>query len=123
MRFKVDENLPVETADLLRKQQWDALTVPEQQMAGQLDEKIAEVCKKETRALITLDLDFSNIRHYPPEEYQGIIVLRPTLQSIPALLRLIAAVIDLLSKESLACHLWIVDDHQIRIRGESSKTE
>jgi len=30
MRFKIDENLPIELADLLRDAGFDAMTVPEQ---------------------------------------------------------------------------------------------
>lgn len=40
MRFKVDENLPVEAADLLRQHAHDALTV-NQQLNGQPDARIA----------------------------------------------------------------------------------
>jgi len=34
MRFKVDENLPEELAQLLRNAGWDATTVVEQQLGG-----------------------------------------------------------------------------------------
>lgn len=30
----------------------------------------------ERRVLVTLDMDFSNILHYPPGDYAGVIVLR-----------------------------------------------
>jgi hypothetical protein len=34
-------------------------------------------CKREGRILLTLDLDLSDIRAYLPEEFPGILVLRP----------------------------------------------
>ena len=34
MRFKTDENLPIELTELLRQHQHDALSVQDQQMAG-----------------------------------------------------------------------------------------
>ena len=37
--------------------------------AGRPDNDIASVCKREGRALITLDLDFGDIRRYPPADY------------------------------------------------------
>jgi predicted nuclease of predicted toxin-antitoxin system len=117
MRFKTDENLPVEVAELLRQSQHDARTVPEQQMAGQTDVQVAQVCRSESRALVTLDLDFSDIRHYPPEDYNGIIVLRPAVQNRSSLIRLINQVQALLAQEPLHGRLWIVDDHRVRIRG------
>ncbi|MEX0701821.1 MAG: DUF5615 family PIN-like protein [Planctomycetales bacterium] len=117
MKFNTDENLPVEIAALLRQNGHDALTVSDQQLSGQPDVRVAVVCQAEDRALVTLDLDFSDIRHYPPEDYSGIIVLRPALQNITRLLRLMNQVIPLLRQESLDGSLWIVDDYQIRIRG------
>ena len=117
MRFKVDENLPVEIADVLRQQHYDAMTILEQQMAGQRDEIVAQVCQQEYRVLITLDLDFSDIRCYPPENYAGIIVLRPANQGMNAALRLMQRILPLLGQEPLAGLLWVVDEHRVRIRG------
>lgn len=85
-------------------------------MGGSIDPDVAEVCRKEARALVTLDLEFSDIRAYPPEDYHGIIVFRPAIQSITALLRLASRRLTLLEQEPLVGHLWIVKDHQVRIR-------
>ena len=116
MRFKTDEHLPVEIKELLTQHQHDAVTVPDEDMAGAVDPDVAHICQKEARALVTLDLDFSDIRAYPPEEYQGIIVFRPALQCITTLVRLTARMIPLVDQEPLIGHLWIVEDHQVRIR-------
>jgi hypothetical protein len=66
MRFKIDENLPVEAAQLLNAAGHEAATIHDQHMVGQPDPNVASVCLDETRALVTLDLDFSDIRTYPP---------------------------------------------------------
>jgi hypothetical protein len=68
---------------------------------------------------VTLDLDFSDIRSYAPEDYFGIIVLRPVLQTISSIVRLTSSAIDLLATEPLVGQLWIVDEHQVRIRSGS----
>jgi predicted nuclease of predicted toxin-antitoxin system len=44
MVFKVDENLPVEIADLLRQAGYDAVTVFDQHLEGSTDSDIASVC-------------------------------------------------------------------------------
>jgi predicted nuclease of predicted toxin-antitoxin system len=116
MRFKIDEHLPLEIKDLLGQQQHDAVTVVEEGMGGRVDPDVAQVCQKETRALLTLDLDFSDIRAYPPEDYHGIVVFRPAIQSITTLLRLTARLLMVLEQEALEGRLWIVEDHQVRIR-------
>ncbi len=123
MRFKVDENLPAQVAELLRDHQYDAMTVIEQRLAGQPDPHIASICQTEQRALITLDLDFADIRRYPPADYAGLIVLRPTRQSIPAVLTLLQRLLHLLPHEVLAGTLWIVDERRVRIRGGELSSE
>src|SRR4030095_7452144 len=114
MRFKIDEHLPVEIKELFTHHQHDAVTFPEEGMAGAADSEVARACQKEARAFVTLDLDFSDIRAYPPEDYQGIIVFRPALQSITTLVRLSTRIIALLNQEPLIGHLWIVEDQQAR---------
>ena len=58
MRFKIDENLPVEAALSLRNAGHDVLTIHDQQMVGDPDPQVAVVCKSEQREIISLDLDF-----------------------------------------------------------------
>jgi predicted nuclease of predicted toxin-antitoxin system len=120
MNFKTDENLPVEVADLIRQHGHGALGVIDQRLAGHPDVDVARVCKAEQRALVTLDLDFSDIRAYPPEDYPGIIVLRPALQTITPILRLTERALLLLDSQPLVGHLWIVDETRVRIRGSGT---
>jgi predicted nuclease of predicted toxin-antitoxin system len=116
MQFKVDENLHADVADLLRQHGHDALTVHDQGLRGHPDGDVAEVCRREARALVTLDLDFGDIRVFPPADFFGIIVLRVVDQSRPAVLQVMLKVIDALVRDSPVNHLWIVDETQIRIR-------
>ena len=116
MQFKIDENLHPEVATLLRQHGHDATTVYDQGLRGHSDAEIAYICEREARALVTMDLDFADIRAYPPQDYAGIIVLRLTDQSRPAVLRVFRQMLALLDRESLTAHLCIVAEHQIRIR-------
>jgi predicted nuclease of predicted toxin-antitoxin system len=78
MRAKLDENLPVEAAEFLRAAGWECDSVYEEGLAGADDPEVAAACQAGARVLFTLDLDFADIRAYPPSEYVGIVVLRPT---------------------------------------------
>ncbi len=80
MKFKIDENFPVEVANLLTEQGYDAMTVSQENLVGASDSDISIVCQKEKRALVTLDTDFADIRTYPPEDLSGLIILRLTRQ-------------------------------------------
>jgi predicted nuclease of predicted toxin-antitoxin system len=115
MRFKVDENLPVEVAQLFREADHEAATVLDQDLGGRDDRTVATICQQEARALVTLDLDFADIRTYPPAHHAGM-VLRLQQQDKPHVLEVFARVIPLLSQEPLAQRLWIVEEHRIRIR-------
>src|SRR5205085_812729 len=76
VKFKIDENLPAEVLPLLTGDGHDAITVFDQQLNGSPDPDVAAACRREGRAIVTLALDFSDIRAYPPADYAGIIVLR-----------------------------------------------
>ena len=114
--FKIDENLPVEAATLLCRKGYDATTLEAQQLSGSPDSDIAAICKSEGRALLTLDLDFADIRSYPPGNYHGIIVLRLRKQDKPTALKYIHRIAPLLETEPLDRHLWMVDENNVRIR-------
>lgn len=116
MRFKADENLPLEVAELFRQAGHDLHTVLDEALGGQPDSRIADACLTEKRSLITLDLDFADIRTFPPAEYQGLIVLRPLTQHVSAIVRLAQQAMALLASEPLTGRLWIVEENQIRIR-------
>jgi predicted nuclease of predicted toxin-antitoxin system len=114
-RFKIDENLPKEVASLLEAYGYDALIMHEQSHAGTPDSELAKVCRSEERVIVTLDLDFSNVRIYPPEEHPGIIVLRLEHQDKETVLSVVTRMLSLLSVESLKEKLWIVEADRVRI--------
>lgn len=120
MRLKVDENLPTEAAAVLREGGHDAATVEDQGLGGSSDGAVAEACRREGRGLITLDLDFSDIRAYPPSQHGGLVVLRLTRQDKPHVLDTLRRLLPLLAKEPLAARLWIVDEQGVRVRGSSA---
>jgi len=116
MEFKIDENLPVEAADLLRKAGHDAITVLEQRLGGGSDVDVAAVCQREKRALVTLDLDFSDIRSYPPKDFHGLIVIHLRYLDKSHVMDALQHAMSLLAKEPLEKHMWIVEEGRIRIR-------
>jgi predicted nuclease of predicted toxin-antitoxin system len=117
MRAKLDENLPVEAAELLRTAGWECDSVHDEGLAGADDPIVAARCQAEARVLFTLDLDFADIRGYPPSEYVGIVVLRPVEPSRRQALELVSRVLPVLSKEWTEHGLWIVEPGRVRVRG------
>lgn len=119
MKFKIDENLPSDLGALFRADRHDAHSVLDENLRGASDPSIAATCQGEQRILITLDLDFSNIKNYPPQDYYGIIVLRLARQDRDTVLAIVPRILTLLQTEPIAQRLWIVDDNRTRIRGET----
>lgn len=119
MKIKVDENLPAKTVELLRLAGHDALSLPEQGYSGAPDALVSEVIRTEGRSFITLDTGFADIRMYPPEEYAGIIVIRPRHSGGEILMSILERMIPYLERERLAGLLWIVNERRIRVRGEA----
>lgn len=66
MRAKLDESMPNEAAEALREAGWECDTVHDEGLSGADDTRVASVCRDEHRVLFTLDLDFADIRAYPP---------------------------------------------------------
>ena len=118
MRFKIDENLPAEAAGLLIDAGREAVTVGDEGLGGASDAVIFERCVQGERALITADLDFADIRAYPPQDSPGAIVLRLEHQDRQSVLAALRRSLPLLGREPLVGRLWVVEEGPVRIRGE-----
>jgi predicted nuclease of predicted toxin-antitoxin system len=116
MKFKVDENLPRETCDLLNRAGHDAISVGQQELSGADDPQIYRRCQQERRALVTLDVDFANMQAYDAKLSSGVIVLRLVRQDKSRVLAAVARALPVLEREPLAKRLWIVEENRIRIR-------
>ena len=117
MKFKLDENLPLELVDLLKAEGHNAASVLGEELGGATDSTLAEHCRTEERALLTLDVGFADIRSYPPERYSGFIVLRLRRHDKPYVLDVIRQLLPRFATEPLSSHLWIVEEGRVRIRG------
>lgn len=116
MQFKIDENLPVEAADILRRAGYDALTVFDQGLSGEDDPRIAVICREERRIIISLDLGFADIRNYPPKDYAGIVVMRLKRQDKHSVLAMLERLVELLPDMTPERRLWIVEEERVRVR-------
>jgi predicted nuclease of predicted toxin-antitoxin system len=66
MRFLVDEDLPRSLNDLIRSFGHESVDVRTTGLRGARDHLIASYAREEGRCLVTGDLDFADIRNYPP---------------------------------------------------------
>lgn len=116
MKLKLDENLGRRGVELFRQAGHDVATVSEQGLCGTADTSLIEICRAESRCLVTLDLDFSNPLMFIPSDYAGIAVLRlPPRPSLGDILDTIRTLISGLAQEEIEGKLWIIQRGKIRI--------
>lgn len=116
MRFKLDENIPREVEVLFRSVGHDTETALSESLGGATDALLLAACSREKRILVTLDLDFADIRLHPPVDHSGIWVLRPSMHGVPGILDALRGALALLDTEPPGQRLWIVESNRVRIR-------
>lgn len=121
MKIKLDENLGARGQQLLAAAGHDVCTVPAQALTAAEDRHLIEVCRREGRALVTLDVDFANPLAYPPADYPGIAVIRIPKRATAADLQAgLATLARALDNEPLAGRLWIVEPGRVRVHQPSA---
>jgi predicted nuclease of predicted toxin-antitoxin system len=98
MKIKLEENLPLRLATLLKNLGHDVHTLYDELLLGRADAEIWEATQEESRFLITQDLDFSDLRQFAPGSHHGILLVR--LRS-PNREDLIARVCELFQRENV----------------------
>ena len=118
MRFLIDANLPRAVIVVVQSLGHQAEFARDIGLASATDEEIAKHALQYGAALLTRDLDFADIRRYPPDRYSGIVVLR--LPDIVVAEEIAAAVKRFLSEPgfiaSLAGRLAVVEGDRVRFR-------
>ena len=116
MKFKLDENFGIRTLEIFRVAGHDIQTVRSQKLQGCFDQNLYEVCCKEQRCLVTLDLDFADVTRFPPTSASGIVVIRiPRNPSFALLEQLVRQFLQVLTQMPVEKKLWIVEVGRIRI--------
>ena len=84
LKLLLNANLSHETASFLRNLGFDALCLLEEGLGTITDEEVVELAKKESRIIITFDLDFGQLYHFREEGEVGIVILRLKDQTVEA---------------------------------------
>jgi predicted nuclease of predicted toxin-antitoxin system len=123
MKIKLDENLPRRLASRLAGMGHDVQTVGEEGIAGRVDPIVWEAAQRETRFLITPDMDFSNAQSFVPESHYGILLIRLRTPSRRALIQRVE---DLFREEDVAqwarCFV-VATERKVRVRWPAKPRE
>ncbi len=118
MQFLIDADLPRPTADLVREMGHDATDVRDIGLGAAPDGRIAAYAQSHGLCLLTGDFDFADIRHYPPEDYSGLVVfVLPDDANRDTILRLVRVFfMEKSVLERLPGRLAIAEPGRVRLR-------
>jgi predicted nuclease of predicted toxin-antitoxin system len=74
VRLKLDENLSRHLREVLFNLQHDVTTAAEEGLLSQPDNAVAAAAKDGSRMLLTLDIEFGDLRKYPPGTHPGVVL-------------------------------------------------
>jgi len=116
MRLKLDENLSRHLKASLQHLGHEAETAGEEGLLSRPDIDVAATAASEGRMLLTLDLDFSDARKYPPGSHPGIVLFRPGSMGPLTVNALVEAFVGATNLEDLVGCLVVVDPDRVRVR-------
>jgi len=95
---------------------YDAYGAVEVGFSGATDEQILRFAVENGRILVTLDADFANIIHFPPESTHGVVRLKVHPPTEGNIQHAIQRALLVLQNIDLTGRLAVVDGDRIRIR-------
>lgn len=116
MRIKLDENLSRHLKPRLAALKHDVATVADEELLGKPDVRIAATARRARRMLLTLDVEFGNLRKYPPGTHPGIILFRPRRYEAIGVARLVEHFVRTTDLAPFAGCLVVVEPTRVRVR-------
>jgi predicted nuclease of predicted toxin-antitoxin system len=116
LRIKVDEDLPVAVATVLRGHDHEADSVLDEGMGGWKDPAPWQAIQDEGRLLVTADKGFGDLRDYPVGTHHGVLLLRPDEGGIAPVLALMDRVLRSHRLEEFAGSLAVATPRGLRVR-------
>ena len=111
--------MPAAMVKLLREARHDAATVMDEGLSGTDDSEVIKAATSESRILITFDVDFGNIRAFPPGSHAGVVVFRLHDQRWAVLEEPARRMLKSGTLDGLQRGLAIIDESRIRIGGRT----
>lgn len=112
MRFKLDENLPVELAAELRAMGHDTDTVADEGLCGEADPAVLEAATIAGRILLTLDKGIADVR----SQGRAVVLFRPDSAGRRSVLRFVRERISRIAAIGLADRVTVVGPSRVRQR-------
>jgi len=115
-RIKLDENLSRHLKPKLLQHGHDVETVAEEGLLGKSDMEVGAAARREKRMLFTLDIEFADIRKYPPGDHAGVVLFRPRSMGPLTVNRFVLEFIRNTGLDELAGCVAVVEPTRVRVR-------
>ncbi|MDI6716524.1 MAG: DUF5615 family PIN-like protein [Actinomycetota bacterium] len=116
-KFVIDEDMPRSTGRLLKNNGYDIKDIRDFGLRGAKDKEIFQFAIGEQAALITSDMGFGNILHFPLGSHFGIVLVHfPNEISNDDINRELLERLSELSEENIHGHLIIIEPGKLRIK-------
>ena len=116
MKLKLDENLSHHLKPTLASLGHDVMTVADEGLLSQPDTAVAEAANSESRILLTLDIEFADLRKYAPGTHPGIVLSRPRSLGALTVKESVEAFVRHTDMTALTGCVVVVDASHVRVR-------
>jgi predicted nuclease of predicted toxin-antitoxin system len=116
VKFKLDENLPVELVTDLHRLGHDADTVTDEGLRGAADPAVVDAAFAADRILFTLDKGIANLQRYPIHRHAGVVLFRPDASGRGSVIAFVRERLHKVLEMDLAGRLTVVGPSRIRFR-------
>lgn len=116
MKIKLDENLSHYLKEILQLQGYDVETTADEGLQGRPDTEVGVAARNEGRMLFTLDIEFADLRKYPPGSHPGVILFRPRTLEPLTVNRFVLEFVQSTDLTELAGCVVVVDPDRVRVR-------
>lgn len=123
MKIKLDENISRHLKPLLKQEGHEAVTARDEGLSGKTDVEIGGVAKTEGMMLFTLDIEFADLRKFPPGSHPGVVLFRPQSMGPLTVNHFIIEFVKETDLGSLSGCVVVVDPTRVRIRRASLDTD
>lgn len=116
MRIKLDENLSRYLKADLEAEGHEVLTAEDEGLLGRTDREVAVAAAGEGMMVFTLDLEFADLRKYPPGSHSGVVLFRPHSMGPRSVSGFVLDFVRRCDLSELVGAVVVVDPDRVRVR-------
>jgi predicted nuclease of predicted toxin-antitoxin system len=116
MKLKLDENLSRHLKPVLIGLGHDVRAAADEDLLSHPDVEVAASATREDRILLSLDIEFADLRKYPPGSHPGIVLFRPASLGPLSVNRFIEGFVRSTDLSALSGCVAVVEPQGIRVR-------